>query len=108
MLIDFLQNPCYNRRGEVAEMSDRRSNWRDVPWALATGAQGGIMVAGPVLLGLALGYALDAMLGTLPWLTLGLALVGTMLGPVILFKWVTAVVKRRMDSRDRQSEDMPE
>ena len=66
------------------------------------------MVAGPVLLGLALGYTLDAMLGTLPWLTLGLVLVGTMLGPVFLYKWVTSVVKHRMNSKNSQSEERPE
>jgi hypothetical protein len=41
--------------------SDRHGNWnwRDVPWALATSAQGGLLIALPVVAGLALGYWLD-------------------------------------------------
>jgi F0F1-type ATP synthase assembly protein I len=89
-------------------MSDRRSNLRDVPWALATSAQGGLMVAAPVIVGLVLGYWLDMTFGTLPWISLGLTLIGAMLGPVFLYKWVTSVVKRRMNSKNSQSEERPE
>lgn len=89
-------------------MSDRRRDWRDVPWALATSAQGGLMVAGPTILGLVLGYWLDSVFGTLPWISLVLTLIGAMLGPVILYKWVTSVVKRRMDSKKNQIEERPE
>ena len=81
--------------------SDRRGNWnwRDVPWALATSAQGGLLIALPVVAGLALGYWLDGRFGTLPWITLVLTLVGALLGPVLLYRWVMSVVQRRMEGK---------
>lgn len=83
----------------------KRVEWKDVPWALATSAQGGLMVALPVVCGLALGYWLDRHFGTLPWITLLLTLIGTAIGPVLLYRWVSSVVKRRMESRESQNEE---
>jgi F0F1-type ATP synthase assembly protein I len=74
-------------------------NWRDVPWALATSAQGGLLIALPVVAGLALGYWLDGRFGTLPWITLVLTLIGALLGPVLLYRWVMSVVQRRMERK---------
>jgi len=87
--------------------SDKRGNWtwRDVPWALATSAQGGLMVALPVVIGLALGYWLDSQFGTLPWITLVLTLIGAMLGPVLLYRWVTSVVQRRTEEKEEKQDE---
>lgn len=57
------------------------------------------MVALPVVIGLALGYWLDSQFGTLPWITLVLTLIGAMLGPVLLYRWVMSVVQRRMEEK---------
>jgi F0F1-type ATP synthase assembly protein I len=54
------------------------------------------MIALPVLAGLAVGFWLDNQLGTLPWISLLLALIGSMVGPVALYRWVTSVVGQRM------------
>ncbi|RLG31526.1 hypothetical protein DRN98_06505 [Methanosarcinales archaeon] len=88
-------------------MADKRDKWRDIPWALATSAQGGLMVALPVMGGLALGYWLDMRFGTLPWVTLALTLIGGMLGPVVLYRWVMIVVERRMKD-ERQGKEKSE
>ena len=80
-------------------MSDGHSPWRDIAWTLAIGAQGGLMVALPVVGGLALGYFLDSRFGTLPWITLVLTLIGAMAGPVVLYRWVLSVVKQRMERK---------
>jgi F0F1-type ATP synthase assembly protein I len=78
-------------------MSDDRGRWGDIAWMLAIGAQGGLMVALPVVGGLALGYLLDRRFGTLPWITLALTLIGAMAGPVVLYRWVLSVVRQRME-----------
>lgn len=80
-------------------MSDRGSRWGDIAWMLAVSAQGGLMVAVPVIGGLALGYALDRYFGTLPWITLALTLIGAVTGPVLLYRWASAVVKQRMEEK---------
>jgi len=84
-------------------------NWGDIAWVLVMGAQGGLMLATPVLAGLALGYWLDTTLNTLPWITLVLALLGTVTGPFLLYRWVMSVVKRRISKQEeRQEESGPE
>ncbi|MEE8389318.1 MAG: AtpZ/AtpI family protein, partial [Anaerolineae bacterium] len=70
------------------------------------GAQGGLMIALPVLVGLALGFWLDNRLGTLPWISLVLTLIGATIGPIILYRWVTSSVAQRMESRmERRKQD---
>lgn len=80
-------------------MAKKDSKWADALWVMAISAQGGLMVALPVLIGLALGYWLDSQFGTLPWITLLLVLTGGAIGPVILYRWVVSVVKRREERR---------
>ena len=82
----------------MRRMADKRK-FGDVAWVLAIGAQGGLMVALPVVGGLALGYWLDMQFGTLPWITLGLTLIGAMTGPVVLYRWVMSVVRQRMEGK---------
>ncbi len=77
-------------------MPDSRGKWGDVAWMLAVSAQGGLMVAMPVVIGLGVGYALDSHFGTLPWITLSLTLIGAITGPVLLYRWATALVKERL------------
>ncbi|MGD1996254.1 MAG: AtpZ/AtpI family protein [Anaerolineae bacterium] len=84
-------------------MTNKRSKWGDVAWVLAISAQGGLMVALPVVGGLALGYWLDKHFGTLPWITLALVLIGAMSGPVVLYRWVLSVVKQREERKDEEN-----
>lgn len=84
-------------------------NWGDIAWVLVMGAQGGLMLAAPVLAGLVVGYWLDTSLDTLPWITLVLALLGTVTGPLLLYRWVMSVVRRRIGRQEeRQQESAPE
>lgn len=81
-------------------MPDRQSKWGDVAWMLAVSAQGGLMIALPVVFGLGLGYALDSHFGTLPWITLALTLIGAILGPVLLYRWASSMVRQRMAKKE--------
>jgi F0F1-type ATP synthase assembly protein I len=91
-------------------VSRKSGKWVDAAWVLVMGAQGGLMIALPVLIGLALGFWLDKRLGTLPWISLALTLVGATIGPIMLYRWVTSSVATRVESRmkKRQDEEMPE
>ena len=78
-------------------------NMRDVFWVLAVGSQVGLSIALPVIAGLALGYWIDMRLGSLPWITLLLTLIGAAIGPVITYRWVISSVQRRLeDGKDEE------
>ncbi len=79
------------------EESPRKIRWQSAIWGLTISTQGGLMVALPVVGGLALGYWLDMQFGTLPWITLTLTLIASAIGPFILFRWVKKVVKQRKE-----------
>lgn len=83
-------------------MPNKRSRWGDVAWMLAVSAQGGLMVALPVVVGLGVGYALDNTFDTLPWITLVLTLIGAISGPVLLYRWATELVKRRREQKQEE------
>jgi F0F1-type ATP synthase assembly protein I len=85
--------------------SRKPGTWVDAGWVLAMAAQGGLMIALPVLGGLALGYWLDNQLNTLPWLSLILTLVGATVGPIMLYRWVTSSVAVRMGTGTDSSKD---
>ncbi|MEA3349421.1 MAG: AtpZ/AtpI family protein [Chloroflexota bacterium] len=75
--------------------SSQKGKYQGAFWALAVGAQGGLVIALPVVVALALGYWLDSQFGTLPWITLVLTLIGAVAGPIVIYRWVTKVVRRR-------------
>ncbi|OQY21565.1 MAG: hypothetical protein B6I35_08180 [Anaerolineaceae bacterium 4572_32.2] len=87
-------------------------NWTEAIWILGMGAQGGLMIALPVLVGLALGFWLDSQFGTLPWISIVLTLVGATVGPIMLYRWVTSSVatrlEDRMKTRKKRDEETPE
>ena len=66
-------------------------------WALSMGRRGGLLIAGPVLLGLLGGWWLDGKFGTLPWITLALTTVGAITGPVMVYRWVMSAMSKRVD-----------
>ena len=75
-------------------MSEKRRRIKKIDrdemfWALGMGGRGGLLIAGPVLLGLAAGWFLDNRFGTLPWITLALTLVGAVVGPFLAYRWIT-------------------
>lgn len=84
---------------------------RDAVWVLGMGAQGGFLVAVPVLIGLGIGIWLDRQLGTLPWIAIVFTLIGGIIGPVMLYRWVKSTVacqvERRLEEK-REGEEMPE
>ena len=84
---------------------------RDAVWVLGMGAQGGFLVATPVLLGVGIGVLLDRWLGTLPWITILFTLIGGVVGPVMLYRWVKTTVAKRVEQRiaeKRDGEEKPE
>jgi F0F1-type ATP synthase assembly protein I len=81
-------------------MPDKRSRLGEIAWILAVSGQGGLMLALPVVCGLGLGYMLDRYFGTLPWLTLALTLIGAIIGPVLLYRWATSMVRRRLQDKE--------
>ncbi|MFO8035585.1 MAG: AtpZ/AtpI family protein [Anaerolineales bacterium] len=86
-------------------MKDQFSRFRDIVWVLSLGMQGGLMLSLPVLGGLALGYWLDMRYDTLPWITLGLMLTGTIIGPILLYRFMKTVVKERMTKEKNQNQN---
>lgn len=78
---------------------------RDMTWGCALASQMGLVIAGPVLLGLAAGYWLDLRLGTLPWITLFLTAVGTVSGPIIAYRGVIKAVRQRFAGREQVEEE---
>jgi F0F1-type ATP synthase assembly protein I len=82
-----------------------RKAGKDAAWVLAMGAQGGLMLALPVVAGLALGFWLDRLLGLgFPWLTLVMTLIGAIVGPVLLYRWVMRTVAERVQERAKAKE----
>ena len=85
-------------------MNWKPADWRDAAWGLALATQVGGAIAFPVLLGLAAGWWIDNRLHTLPWITLLLTGGGTVLGPVVAYRWVTTAVRQRMAAKSKEVE----
>jgi F0F1-type ATP synthase assembly protein I len=85
-------------------VSRKSQKWVDVAWVLSMGARGGLIIAAPVLAGLAGGYLLDRQLGTLPLISLILTAIGGILGPFVLYRWVVSAVQQRMEARKDEEE----
>jgi len=83
----------------------RQQDVRDMTYGCALASQVGLVIAGPVLIGLAAGYWLDLRLGTLPWISLALTAVGAVTGPIIAYRWVTAAVRQRFAGREQAEEE---
>lgn len=73
------------------------ADFKSAAWVLAMGSQLGLSIALPVLIGLAVGYWIDTRLGSLPWVTLLLTLIGTVIGPIIVYRWVIYTVQKRFE-----------
>jgi F0F1-type ATP synthase assembly protein I len=89
----------------------KSGKWSDVAWVLVMGAQGGLMIALPVLIGLGAGFLLDRQFDTVPWLSLVLTLIGAILGPIVLYRWVMTTVAPQAESRiknKKRDEETPE
>lgn len=90
------------------QQEPQHEQWRDVAWGLTVGSQAGFLLVFPVLLGLALGYIVDTHLKTLPLFTLLLVLVGMIVGPVMVYRWVLQRVANRMQQRPPETSPPPE
>ncbi len=85
-------------------MKNRFGKFGDAILILVLGVQGGLMLALPVLMGIGVGYWLDMRYDSLPWITLGLTVVGGITGPILLHQFMKSVVKKRMAEKDDQEE----
>lgn len=79
---------------------------RDMAYGCSLASQAGLGIAGPVIIGMAAGYWLDLRLDTLPWITLLLTAGGAIIGPVVVYRWVTAAMRQRF--ADREQADVKE
>ncbi len=77
-----------------------KGNLGDAAWVLGVGSQAGVTLAGIVLAGLVVGYLLDRWLGTLPWITLVLTLLGAVSGPIVVYRMVTRAVRARLERKE--------
>ena len=76
---------------------------KDAIWVLAVGSQLGLSIALPVIIGLAVGYWIDTRLHTLPWITLLLTLVGAVVGPIFVYRWVVSTIRKRFEEEGEES-----
>lgn len=79
-----------------------KGNLGDAAWVLGVGSQAGVTLAGLVLTGLVVGYLIDRQLGTLPWITLALTLIGAITGPILVYRMVTRAVRARIESQEEE------
>jgi F0F1-type ATP synthase assembly protein I len=77
-------------------------NMKDVFRVLAVGSQVGLFIALPVVVGLAVGYWIDMRLGSLPWITLLLTVIGTAIGPVIAYRWVVLTARQQFEEKGEE------
>ncbi len=67
------------------------------------------MIAAPVLIGIGVGYWLDSTIGTIaairvPIFSLVLAAIGSILGPITLYRWTVQAVQHRMEMEKENEE----
>ncbi len=65
-------------------------------WILGLSIQAALAIALPVLLGIGVGWWLDGLLNSRPWITVILTGVGIFVGPLIVYRWVTRKVEERL------------
>lgn len=77
---------------------------RDVgPLALIS--QLGFTMVGSILLGLLVGLWIDHQFGTGPWATLGLTLLGVIVGSVGVYRLISDSVEQTTEARQRKGDD---
>jgi len=86
-------------------MGQKQINWKDIAWVLSIASQLGISIAGSVLIGLVVGWWLDNRLHTLPWITLLLTLAGTIVGPIIAYRFLIKAIQQQDIGRGQGTED---
>jgi F0F1-type ATP synthase assembly protein I len=82
--------------------SKKKYKWQETAWILALGGQAGLLIAFPVLIGLAGGYFIDRALGTLPFITLFFTLIGIIGGPILVYRWINNTVKQRLQDMKKE------
>lgn len=78
----------------------KQQDMQNMAYGCALASQVGFVIAGPVLVGLAVGYWLDLRLDTLPWIALALTAVGAITGPIIAYRWVTTAMRQRFAGQE--------
>ena len=86
-------------------VAQKLGKWVDAAWVLVMAAQGGLIIAIPVLAGLTLGFWLDNQFNTLPLISLIMTLVGGIAGPIMLYRWVTSSVAERVAARKKNQDE---
>ena len=78
------------------EETNQKSDWQDRVWVLAVAGQAGLIIAFPVILGVAVGIMLDRQFNTMILFTILLATAGFGAGAFLVYRWVNTTVKKRL------------
>lgn len=65
-------------------------------WVLGLSIQTTLYIVVPVLLGLGVGWWLDGLLNSRPWITVLLTAAGIFVGPLIIYRWVARKVEEHL------------
>ena len=84
------------------EETNQKSDWQDRVWVLAVAGQAGLIIAFPVILGVAVGIMLDRQFNTLILFTILLATAGFGAGAFLVYRWVNTTVKKRLTEMKKE------
>ena len=84
------------------EETNQKSDWQDRVWVLAVAGQAGLIIAFPVILGVAVGIMLDRQFNTLILFTILLATAGFGAGAFLVYRWVNTTVKKRLQEQKKE------
>ena len=89
----------WDRLNVIEQLKDGIEQFKEVTkhlWILWLTIQAALGIALPVLLGLGVGWWLDRLLNSFPWITVVLTAVGIFAGPIIMYRWVTRKVEQHL------------
>ncbi|MGB2955469.1 MAG: AtpZ/AtpI family protein [Anaerolineales bacterium] len=84
------------------EETNQKSDWQDRVWVLAVAGQAGLIIAFPVILGVAVGIMLDRQFNTIILFTFLLATAGFGAGAFLVYRWVNTTVKKRLQEQKKE------
>ena len=84
------------------EETNQKSDWQDRVWVLAVAGQAGLIIAFPVILGVAVGIMLDRQFNTMILFTILLATAGFGAGAFLVYRWVNTTVKKRLQEQKKE------
>ena len=84
------------------EETNQSTDWQDRVWVLAVAGQAGLIIALPVIVGVAVGIMLDRQFNTIILFTILLATAGFGAGGFLVYRWVNTTVKKRLTEMKKE------